>query len=322
MAQNILRWLGVVLATSALASVTACGGKGEDEGGGSGAGAKSGSGAANGSAGEGTAGVGQGGASNGSGATNGSGAGSGATTGAGGGAGTGKDPNCKPGTSQCTNCIDDDKDGLYDAFDPECVSALDNNEATYATGIPGDNKDPFWQDCFFDGDSGAGNDRCRYHTDCVTGKLPTSDSACQVSADCGKYCGKLTPNGCDCFGCCNVGGHFVQLSATCTEEDVADPKKCAPCKQDDTCKNDCGECELCMGKTELPESCKPAGTGGTSGSGGSSSAGGSSSTGGSGASTGGTPAQECPLNVAACDPTHPCESGYFCVTGCCIEILR
>src|ERR1700753_3665886 len=50
----------------------------------------------------------------------------------------------------CSNGIDDDGDGLADADDPECVGPNDNDEATFATGMPGDNKDPKWQDCFFD----------------------------------------------------------------------------------------------------------------------------------------------------------------------------
>ena len=37
-----------------------------------------------------------------------------------------------------------------DLADPECVGAADNDEATYATGISGDNIDACKQDCFFD----------------------------------------------------------------------------------------------------------------------------------------------------------------------------
>ncbi len=38
--------------------------------------------------------------------------------------------------------MDNDGDGLVDGFDPECTGPFDDDEATFATGIPGDNKDP------------------------------------------------------------------------------------------------------------------------------------------------------------------------------------
>ena len=76
---------------------------------------------------------------------------------------------CEAEDSQCNNCDDDDGDGLTDGDDPECTGALDNDEGSFATGIPGDNKDDKWQDCFFDGNSGAGDDGCRFHTCCLLG---------------------------------------------------------------------------------------------------------------------------------------------------------
>src|SRR5258705_1061852 len=60
---------------------------------------------------------------------------------------------CVPGTTQCSDCLDNDGDGLFDGFDPGCTSAADNVEGSFATGIPGDNIDPKTQDCFFDGNS-------------------------------------------------------------------------------------------------------------------------------------------------------------------------
>jgi hypothetical protein len=70
---------------------------------------------------------------------------------------------CGAGGCACNNGLDDDGDGLIDAADPECVGAMDNDESSFATGMPGDNRDPKWQDCFFDGNSGAGDDRLRDH---------------------------------------------------------------------------------------------------------------------------------------------------------------
>ncbi|HWO14814.1 MAG TPA: hypothetical protein VNN80_35165 [Polyangiaceae bacterium] len=171
---------------------------------------------------------------------------------------------CGAELCQCNNGIDDDGDGTVDGFDVECTGGIDDDEATFATGIPGDNRDPKWQDCFFDGNSGAGDDRCRYPTECLTGELSLDDDACSVTQDCLDNCQPRTPNGCDCFGCCAVelpfGGQVnVTLGDSCSLAKIGDPEACAPCTPNPTCANECGECELCPGKTAaaLPESCAP-----------------------------------------------------------------
>ena len=76
---------------------------------------------------------------------------------------------CVPGSTQCTDCIDNDGDGLVDWLDPECTGPLDRDESSYATGIPGDNIDPCKQDCWFDGNSGAGDDGCLFPSKCLPG---------------------------------------------------------------------------------------------------------------------------------------------------------
>ena len=88
------------------------------------------------------------------------GAGGGAVGGAGGLAGG------KLGITQCSDGLDNDGDGKIDLADPECVSPLDNDESSFATGIPGDNKDACKQDCFFDGNSGMGDDGCEWQLKC------------------------------------------------------------------------------------------------------------------------------------------------------------
>ena len=88
--------------------------------------------------------------------------GTGGTMGAG-GVGGGKIP---IGQTQCSDGIDNDGDGKTDYNDPECVGPLDNDEGTYATGIPGDNIDACKQDCFFDGNSGMGDDGCMWQLKC------------------------------------------------------------------------------------------------------------------------------------------------------------
>ena len=170
---------------------------------------------------------------------------------------------CGSEPCQCDNAMDDDGDGLIDGLDPECTGPYDNDEATFATGIPGDNKDPKWQDCFFDGNSGAGDDGCRYHTDCLTGELPATHADCSVSQECFDYCRPLTPNGCDCFGCCAVstdsGEVWVGIgSEGCDFENIDDCQQCVPTME---CVNECGRCELCYGKTaaDLPADCSDGG---------------------------------------------------------------
>src|SRR5262245_15255825 len=74
---------------------------------------------------------------------------------------------CAPGAAQCSNCTDDDSDGKTDGDDAECTGPLDNDESSFKTGIPGDNIDAVMQDCFFDGNSGAGNDGCNQHVCCL-----------------------------------------------------------------------------------------------------------------------------------------------------------
>ena len=70
------------------------------------------------------------------------------------------------GMTQCSDGIDNDGDGKIDYNDPECVGGLDNDESSYATGIPGDNVDACKQDCFFDGNSGMGDDGCDWQLKC------------------------------------------------------------------------------------------------------------------------------------------------------------
>jgi hypothetical protein len=168
---------------------------------------------------------------------------------------------CGGNACACSDGIDNDGDGVIDGMDQECTGPLDDEEGSFATGIPGDNRDPKWQDCFFDGNSGAGDDGCRYHTACLTGDKPSSDDDCAVAQQCIDFCQPLTPPGCDCFGCCEVpvaaGTIGVLLSETCSLANIDDPEACPRCEPATHCSNECGECELCLGKTlaDLPASC-------------------------------------------------------------------
>jgi hypothetical protein len=147
---------------------------------------------------------------------------------------------CGSAPCECNNGIDDDGDGTADGFDVECTGGIDDDESSFATGIPGDNRDPKWQDCFFDGNSGAGDDRCRYPTECLTGELSLDDEACSVTQACRDNCQPRTPKGCDCFGCCAIdlpGGSSVNvlLQSSCSLEKIGDEQACPACTPSTEC---------------------------------------------------------------------------------------
>jgi hypothetical protein len=227
---------------------------------------------------------------------------------------------CVPGSTQCTNCVDDDNDGLIDWLDPECTGPLDNDEDSFATGIPGDNVDPCKQDCWFDGNSGSGNDGCTFNSRCLEGskepKCPYDPAAakdpkqCPAPSDrCIKYCKPLAPKGCDCAGCCDVYDpagkkYTVKLTSTCTYESLGDATKCQTCTKIAACSNPCGECDYCLGKLTLPAKCFPA----------------PPDAGPDGSTPPDTapPADTCD-GLATCSPTKACPTGQYCLTGCCIK---
>ncbi len=199
----------------------------------------------------------------------------------------------------CSNGLDDDQDGLTDGFDPECTGPFDDDEESFGTGIPGDNRDPKWQDCFFDGNSGAGDDGCRYHTDCLTGVKPPEDKDCTLSQECLDFCRPRTPNGCDCFGCCEIfdgdTSKFVTISDACSVSDFSQCETCIPSTQ---CVNTCGRCELCAGKTlaDLPDDCNGGG--------------------------GETPVNSCDGGETVCTQESGCSAdSHYCIQGCCVRIL-
>lgn len=218
-------------------------------------------------------------------------------------------------TCTCANGLDDDDDGFVDGFDPECTGPLDDDEGSFATGIPGDNVDPKWQDCFFDGNSGAGDDGCRYHTDCITGDKPQDDPACEVAQACIDFCVRRTTNGCDCFGCCSVttadGVIDVYTAATCSIDKIDDETACPRCVKSTLCNNDCGECELCPGKTEadLPDSCTMDPPDG-----------GTPEDGGTPTDGGDPPVYVCESGQQVCSPETPCPANYYCSLGCCVDV--
>lgn len=237
----------------------------------------------------------------------------------------GASPTCEPTQCQgktylCGNCKDDDGDSLIDALDPDCLGPCDNAEDSYYGSIPGQSGGGCRKDCYFDDDSGGGNDQCEWDLSCdplaASSDLPPGNGLCQggspsnncdtlsasQSDTCLDVCLPLTPNGCDCFGCCAIGDKTVYLGSevngegSCTRKTLDDPESCKPCTQVEACLNPCEECELCVGKHELPEGC------------------------GSGDQT--TP--ECPTDSQACgvEGLTQCPLDYYCITGCCHLTIR
>jgi len=305
--------------------------------GGSGASGSSGSaGSANGGMG-GTGGAGTGGAgTGGAGTGGGSSSSSGAMGGAGGSmmdAGTDAGPivitpvKCLNQTYQCGDAIDNDMDGLTDWQDPDCLGPCDNTENSYYGGIPGQSGPACDVDCYWDANSGSGDDNCFWNHKCdplesMAPGTPEPFSKCaydpnanisgtnldctqlqqQQPQACLDFCLNITPNGCDCFGCCELpsgSGKYVWLGSeepagtgSCTIADINDPTKCKACTPVTSCLNACAKCEVCIGKPDLPPECM--------------------------SSDGGTTGQ-CPMGVQPCGEVgqDACPSGYYCVTGCC-----
>jgi hypothetical protein len=289
----------------------------------------------------GTAGAGAGGTGGTGASGTGGSAGVGGTTGTGGTGGTGATGGtaggcfpvlCPDGNAYlCGDCIDNDGDGLVDDQDPECLGPCDNTEGpVLLTGTPGETGNQCGADCYFDRGNGSGSGECKWDRRCDP--LEPKDN-CVYDPDligaqnycpavqpelCEQDCGALTPNGCDCFGCCTFpaldGGYvflgsYVGNEGTCTLNDLDDPALCRPCTPAGNCLNTCERCEICLGKPTIPEDCFP-GTGGSGGMGG----------GGTGGDSGNL---RCPIGKQACGlPGDPaCPPGGFCLTGCCTEIV-
>ncbi len=314
------------------------------------------SGSATGGSGNGSTG-GSGGASGGAGGAAG-GAGSDAGT-DGGGAWSGMDggfvpANCQNQIYLCGDTIDNDMDGLTDWQDPDCLGPCDNSENGLNLDIPGGDGPACTVDCYWDSNSGSGNDGCYWNHSCDP--LSPEGSACphdpkantpgtSLSCDellnkqpdtCLAVCPQLVPNGCDCFGCCVLykggmeygpvwlGTEDANGNYSCTLDKLGAPDQdtaCAPCTQvKNECYNGCGICELCIGKTvdDLPPECfpPPPPDGGSS----SSSSTSTSTSTSTSSSSSGSPPPQCPTGVQPCGlPGQDlCPVGAYCITGCCI----
>jgi hypothetical protein len=204
----------------------------------------------------------------------------------------------------CDDGQDQDGDTLVDGFDPECTGAYDDDEGTFATGLPGGSVDAC-RDCFWDANAGRGDDECGYPRACLFGQTPTAAggcSSCEVGASCIDNCGALTPNGCDCFGCCDVtrpdaSRVSVALTEQCSLAAIDDAQRCPRCVMNAQCKNDCGICELCPGRlpADLPDLCRDSGD---------------------------VPRPVCDEGQRTCTESTDCGAEHFCQLGCCLRIVQ
>lgn len=229
---------------------------------------------------------------------------------------------CQGHVYACGDCIDNDNDGKMDSKDEHCLGPCDNSENHLFHEIPGGASPACKPECYFDQDSGEGNDDCAWDHRCDPLENPdlyspiypeenctynpslvgTETCPDQQSATCLSFCGPLTPNGCDCFGCCDIRDpahpdrpNFVFLGSidygdnktrTCTLDVANDPTKCHPCTPVQDCLNTCEHCELCIGQQQLPPECSQ---------------------------------QECPAGLQPCGlpGQGPCPSLHYCISGCC-----
>lgn len=249
---------------------------------------------------------------------------------------------CAGKVLECGNCEDDDGDGLVDSHDRECLGPCDNTEDPALTaGVGGETGGPCKADCYFDFGNGSGNDDCHWDHRCdelsvapnfhpegpeceyESNMVGSKDCPTNQSDTCLDMCRPLTPNGCDCFGCCTfpeLDGEYVWIGSvdddkngTCTFDDILDPQKCEPCTPVADCANDCQRCELCIGKDSVPEDCfvTPEDMG---------------PTGGSDAGDPPPPVNpgQCPDGEQACGLAGQpnCPSNFYCVSGCCQRVIN
>jgi hypothetical protein len=210
---------------------------------------------------------------------------------------------CGKRACACDDGIDNDQDGLVDGLDPECTGSYDDDEATLATGKA--NKQGACRDCFWDDNNSSADDGCRYPAECLTGSAPRNNgncSSCTVSQACKDFCRARTPNGCDCFGCCEVatgqGDHaYVELNEGCSLDRLDDTQACPRCVQDSACANPCGRCELCLGKraSDLPADCT--------------------------AKPSSSQPYECDDSQMVCALSADCLGASYCQQGCCLVDL-
>jgi hypothetical protein len=206
-------------------------------------------------------------------------------------------PKCNNRPCECSDTLDNDGDEWFDGFDPECTGAADDSESDFGTGKENNAK---CQDCFFDdkgGGKGPFSDGCERPLECSTNPSARvngnscGECAVEQSSECVMNCQPVTPNGCDCFGCCSVfkNGtiYNVLLRSSCSMATLGTPA-CTSCVPSADCNNPCEDCELCPGRTSVSPSCssnRPVCSGTTS-----------------------------------CMTSNQCAGSDYCLQGCCVPV--
>ena len=276
---------------------------------------------------------------------------------------------CAGKTYACADCIDNDSDSLVDAADPDCLGPCDNNESGFNIDIDGSAPGNCGMDCYFDDNNGNGDDECLWDFRCDTDdqhyKENNPDAVCSYEPNavhegcetllqeqttvCKNVCEHLVPNGCDCWGCCEIKGAYRYIGTPGCDLQHLD--NCDPCTPVPSCQNECGVCELCIGETTLPDYCltaidteteeEPVDTATTTNpedtdtsidSNDTASSGDSDSTGdtadtenvGDSEDTEDTPVYlRCPDGRQPCGQIGDadCAAGKYCLTGCCTAVI-
>ena len=247
---------------------------------------------------------------------------------------------------ECGDCMDNDGDGLVDSHDPECLGPCDNTErADLLTGVGGETGGPCKSDCYFDFGNGSGGQDCTWDHRCdpnevapnyypegmscayEPSRVGSRDCPATQPANCRDHCGPLTPNGCDCFGCCTfpqlatagpggtpayvwLGSRNPDGSGSCTFDQIRNPAACHTCQPVAQCLNECGPCEVCIGRPMPPPECFPQ----------------SMPDAGPGTDvqpipvdSGPPPGSQCGNGLQPCGlpGQAECAFGYYCISGCC-----
>ena len=223
---------------------------------------------------------------------------------------------CRGKYYECGDCIDNDRDGEVDGADTACLGPCDDDELGLSTGLKMSGGAPCRQDCYFDGDSGQGNDMCRSSQACdplsvgpdypPSGEMRCAYGSNESEADCQALatqptacldsCLPLVPNGCDCFGCCELPGRSGEFrfigsgrgELGCRLDTLDDATTCPVCTPVKGCFNPCDSCEVCVGSAPDPSCNAPA---------------------------------ACERG-SACGTKAACPAGEYCVTGCCARVPR
>lgn len=180
------------------------------------------------------------------------------------------------GTAVCRDRVDNDQDGLVDLADPDCLFPCDNSESQFDADPWGLYPATCDQNCFVDlvhDFEWPQGDECRSHQRCdpvfepeCWNPNPYPGACDEPTQTCLDTCLPAVPNGCDCFGCCELRGPNGTVTVRVHDSDSdgglqcssVDQTKCEPCTVREDCFNPCEPeaCEWCFGELAPPPGCE------------------------------------------------------------------